>query len=121
MKPNSKQRSEIGGVKNWGKSGSGRLKNATLGDPIQTSIAFLTGASVASFNISLDYQPLRRKRACAISNSQGDENLMRILNIYSKSARWRWIADEASRAELAIIISYPTNASGIIVWLKRPK
>ena len=33
--------------------------------------------------------------------------------------RW-WIANEAHSAELAIIISYPTSASGIIVLLKTP-
>ena len=33
MKPNSKQRGEIDGVKNWGKSGSGRLKNAIIRRP----------------------------------------------------------------------------------------
>ena len=36
-----------------------------------------------------------------------------ILNNYSMSARW-------IRASLAIIISYPTSASGIIVLLKTP-
>ena len=33
--------------------------------------------------------------------------------------RW-WIANEARSTELAIIISYPTSASGIIVLLKTP-
>ena len=32
----------------------------------------------------------------------------------------RWIANEVRSAELAIIISYPTSASGIIVLLKTP-
>ena len=31
------------------------------------------------------------------------------------------VANEARSAELAIIISYPTSASGTIVLLKRPK
>ena len=31
-----------------------------------------------------------------------------------------WIANEARSSELAIIISYPTSASGIIVLLKTP-
>ena len=33
--------------------------------------------------------------------------------------RW-WIADEVRSAELAIIISYSTSASGIIVLLETP-
>ena len=33
----------------------------------------------------------------------------------------RYIANEVSSAELAIIISYPTSASGIIVLLKTPR
>ena len=33
--------------------------------------------------------------------------------------RW-WIANEVRSAELAIIILYPTSASGIIVLLKTP-
>ena len=39
---------------------------------------------------------------------------------YSTSVRWIWdvVTDEARSAELAIIISYPTSASGIIVLLK---
>ena len=44
------------------------------------------------------------------------------LNNYSKSAREyeMVVANEARSAELAIIISYPTSASGIVVLLKTP-
>ena len=38
---------------------------------------------------------------------------------YMLDMRW-WIAKEALSAELAIIISYPTSASGITVLLKTP-
>ena len=38
---------------------------------------------------------------------------------YMLDMRW-WIAKQALSAELAIIISYPTSASGITVLLKTP-
>ena len=50
-------------------------------------------------------------------------------SLFSTSARWRWDGSEPTRcvapswvlgALLAIIISYPTSASGIIVLLKTP-
>ena len=46
-----------------------------------------------------------------------------IINNYSSRACWIWeeIAKEAFSAELAITISYPTRASGIIVLLRTPK
>ena len=46
-----------------------------------------------------------------------------IFNNYSTTARWIWdgrIGNDARSVELAIIISYPTSASGIIVLLKTP-
>ena len=44
-----------------------------------------------------------------------------IFNNYSTSARWIWdgrIGNDARSVELAIIISYPTSTSGIIISLK---
>ena len=47
-----------------------------------------------------------------------DPMIQPLTNIYASSARWiREIANDTRSAELAIIISYPTSASGIIVLL----
>ena len=41
-----------------------------------------------------------------------DPMIQLLINIYSTTARWiREIANDTRRAELAIIISYPTSAS----------
>ena len=45
-----------------------------------------------------------------------DESYMKLIN----NNYYSMIANEAHSAELAIIISYPTSASGIIVLLKTP-
>ena len=43
-----------------------------------------------------------------------------LFKYYSTSVRWTWdvVTNEARNAELAVIISYPTSASRIIVLLK---
>ena len=44
---------------------------------------------------------------------------MQLFHECALDMRWK-IANEARRAELAMIISYPTSASGVIVLLKTP-
>ena len=77
------------------------------------------------FSIYNSAQSLRepRKKVCDLALSPS--NLYDIVNNYSTSARRIWngrfhYSNETRSAELAIIISYPTSASGRIVLLKTP-
>ena len=77
------------------------------------------------FSIYNSAQSLRepRKKVCDLALSPS--NLYDTVNNYSTSARRIWngrfhYSNETCSAELAIIISYPTSASGRIVLLKTP-